>query len=275
MNKQEMSELATREGNDLFQLAAAMAKSGFYDDVKDQAQAVVKIVQGRELGFGPATSMAGVHIIKGKPSVGAGLIAAAIKGSSRYDYRITEHTAQACTIELYQRRGDAWELVATERFTMEDAKQAGILGSANWQKYPRNMLFARCISNVGRFHCPEVTNGVYSLDEMGAEVDEQGNLITPPAPTVTVIEGSSGSITVPGQKQDEHWIADPKTRRRFWAWARERGLSDDQVHEALGVESLYDFPGDKRAAVAQINAWVEEQIEAATEERLFEEADDE
>ena len=39
----------------------------------------------------------------------------------------------------------------------------------NWRKYPKNMLFARAISNGVKWHCPDVMNGqpVYTPDEMG------------------------------------------------------------------------------------------------------------
>ena len=58
----------------------------------------------------------------------------------------------------------------------------------------------------------------------------------------------------------EHWIADAPTRAQFWAWAgQDLGLSNDEVHQALGAESVYDFPGTKREARDKILAWVAEQ----------------
>ena len=54
-----------------------------------------------------------------------------------------------------------------------------------------------------------------------------------------------------------HWIDSPDTRKRFWAWTREQGLSSLDVHEALGVEHVEQFAGDKAAAVKQINHWID------------------
>ena len=73
---------------DTMQLGDILAKSGFFSDTKEAAQAVVKVLAGRELGFGPIASMTGVHIVQGKPSLGANLLGAAIKGSGRYNYRV-------------------------------------------------------------------------------------------------------------------------------------------------------------------------------------------
>ena len=54
-----------------------------------------------------------------------------------------------------------------------------------------------------------------------------------------------------------HWIDNPATRRKFWAWTRDQGLSNVDVHAALGVEHVNDFDGDKAAAVEKINHWVD------------------
>ncbi|MBN1250078.1 MAG: hypothetical protein JXC32_20605 [Anaerolineae bacterium] len=85
---------------------------------------------------------------------------------------------------------------------------------------------------------------------------------------------SNGQPVEPERKRQEHatkqdngnglphWIDDDTTRERFWAWTGEMGLSHDDVHWALGgVESVKDFAGDKAAAVAAINQWVQERSE--------------
>ena len=55
-----------------------------------------------------------------------------------------------------------------------------------------------------------------------------------------------------------HWIADEKTRKKFWAWTRDTlALENGQIHEALRVGSLYDFEGSKADAVKLIQAYVD------------------
>lgn len=152
--------------------ATAMSKSGYFQDASQQAQAVVKILAGRELGFGPFASMTGIYIIQGKPSVGANLQAAAVKGSGKYDYKIRELTDKTCRIEFFQGK----ESIGISEFTFEDAKKAG---TKNTEKYPRNMLFARAMSNGVRWFCPDIFNGapVYTPEELGAEVNQDGEVI--------------------------------------------------------------------------------------------------
>jgi hypothetical protein len=117
--------------------------------------------------------MKGIHIIKGNPSVGAGLIAAKIKSCRpRYDYRVIRLTPEICELQAFE-DGLKSGIVT---FTAEEAR---IAGTQNMGKFPKNMLFARCISNLHRFYLPDLFNGaqVYTPEEFGAEIDDQGRLV--------------------------------------------------------------------------------------------------
>lgn len=175
--------LAITSYDEIERAAVAMTKSGYFQDVKDQAQAIVKILAGRELGFGAFASMQNIFIIQGRPSVGANLMASAVKGSPKYDYRVKEHSDAACAIEFYQLTGGKYEPLGVSKFTIEDAKKAQ---TKNLDKYPRNMLFARAMSNGVRWYCPDVTGGpVYTPEELGAQVDEDGDVIDTTARVVS------------------------------------------------------------------------------------------
>jgi hypothetical protein len=62
---------------------------------------------------------------------------------------------------------------------MKEAQAAGLTGKDNWKKYPSDMLFARAISRGARRFAPGIFGGspVYTPDEMGVEVDEEGSVI--------------------------------------------------------------------------------------------------
>jgi len=161
-----------RTMDDAERAAKAMAASGFFQDSRDAAQAVVKIMAGREMGFGPFAAMTGVYIIQGRPSIGANLMAAAVKKSGRYDYRVVEMTGEKCSIDFFQGK----DALGRSTFTLDDAKKAG---TKNIDKFARNMLFARAMSNGCRWYCPDVFNGaaVYTPEELGANVNEDGDVI--------------------------------------------------------------------------------------------------
>lgn len=164
-------------------VAKAMAASGFFQDAKSISQAIVKIMAGSEIGFGPFASMQGVNIIQGRPSYNANMLASSVKASGKYNYRIITLTDDKCDLVFFENGQE----VGHSTFTLADAKRAG---TKNLEKFPRNMLFARAMSNGVRWYCPDVTNGnaVYTPEELGADVDEDGNVISVEPVTVTVVE---------------------------------------------------------------------------------------
>jgi hypothetical protein len=134
--------------------------------------------------------MNGIHIIQGKATVGAGLMAAQVKASGKYDYRVTEQSDKLCAIDFYQGK----DKIGTSTFSIEDAKKAA-LSSPNWTKFPANMLFARAMSNGVRWYCPDVFDtAVYTPEELrstSAETAHAASYEAPPAPvgvdTVTCV----------------------------------------------------------------------------------------
>jgi hypothetical protein len=145
---------------EIMSIGKAFAESGMFPDIKSAAQAIVKIQAGAELGIAPFAAMSGIHIISGKPTIGAGVMAAMVKASGKYDYRIVEQTEKKCSIDYYQ----GSEMIGNSTFTIEDAKKAG---TKNTDKFPRNMLFARAMSNGVKWYTPDVFAGpVYVPEEM-------------------------------------------------------------------------------------------------------------
>jgi len=168
--------IAIRNIDDLARLSGMLASSGYFKDARDAAQAGVKVLAGLEMGFGAFASMTGIHLIDGKPSVGANLLAQAVKRSGRYNYRVTKHTDQECVIAFFEHG----EPIGESSFSMKDAQAAGVAGRGPWKAYPKAMLFARALSQGVRWHCPDVLGGTtaYVPEELGAQVDGDGNVIT-------------------------------------------------------------------------------------------------
>ena len=146
--------------NDAMLLSEQFFKSGLFQDLKSASQALVKIMAGNELGLPPLASISGIHIIAGKPVIGAGLIASAVKSSGKYNYRVVENTDKHCSIDFYE----GSEKIGNSSFSYDDAKKAG---TKNLDKFPKNMLFARAISNGVKWFTPDVFAGpVYVPEEM-------------------------------------------------------------------------------------------------------------
>jgi hypothetical protein len=173
------------------ELGKLLAQSGFFEDARGAAQAVVKVLAGRELGFGPIASMTGIHIVSGKPTLSANLMAAALKRTRRYTYHILRLENDGCELEFFE----DGESLGISSFTEIDARQAGVFDGRNahtWRKYPRNMMFARALSNGARWFCPDIFGGpIYTPEELEVPVDEDGEVIDGQAKPVEA--GSDGS----------------------------------------------------------------------------------
>lgn len=161
--------------NEIATISKTFAESGMFADAKSAAQAMVKIYAGQEIGIPPFSAMSGIHVIQGKPVMGAGIIASRVKGSGKYDYRVIEHSEKNCSIDFYQ--GEI--KIGNSSFSIEDAKKAG---TKNLDKFPRNMLFARAISNGVKWYCPDVFAGpVYVPEEMPQVTEDvKAEIITAP-----------------------------------------------------------------------------------------------
>lgn len=156
-------------------LGQIMAASGRFADVGDKSKAIVQILAGQEMGFSPLVSMTKIYVIKGKISVSAELMASMIKRSGEYDYKVIDHTDKKCSVQFYRGSKEAYLSV----FTIEDAKKAELVKSGSgWEKYPRAMLFSRALSQGARIECPHLLNGVYTSEEMGMQVNEEGEVVS-------------------------------------------------------------------------------------------------
>jgi len=154
------NEITTMPVNDIMSMAKTFAESGMFSDAKEMSKAFVKIQAGQEIGIAPFQAMSGIHIIQGKPTVGAGIMASKVKGSGKYDYKVLKQDETACVLEFFEGKTS----LGTSSFTLEDAKKAG---TQNIGKFARNMLFARAISNGVKWFTPDVFLGpVYVPEEM-------------------------------------------------------------------------------------------------------------
>ncbi len=214
----------------LRKVAAMFASSGMFKRAGDLeasiAAAGVKILAGAELGFGPFQSMSNIHFfeVKGRPQlqIGASLLAAMIRRGG-YEYSITEHTDLVCTIE-FSRQG---RVIGESKFTMVDALKAGLSGKDVWKRNPRNMLFARAISNGAKWHCPDVLGGAVYTE--GDDFIEETDFVP---------IGQSTAAPVTPQAIEEPDPISTRDAKKIFETARDekngaRKLSNDEIKSVL------------------------------------------
>lgn len=252
--------------------AKVLVQSGFLPKAVNTPEKAMAIIQtGRELGLGPMQSLRSIHIIEGKPTMSADLIAglalAKVPGSV---LRVAETTNEKCVVEA----GRAGQKVTPFTFTMKDAQQAGLAGKSNWKNYPRAMLRARAITEAARAIFPDAVMGLYDPDELGAVTNEGGQVIELPRDNGAPIISQH---VFPGESHDDP----PKDSEEFGAVctilnnleeeiARTKTVTWDDVcrwRDLLGakgkpsefgkrVEALYQgddvSPGMRQAMMSQV-----------------------
>lgn len=189
-NQKELALVRQVEGMSLEGMAEHFLKSGYFREVSDPSKAIVKIMAGREVGIPPIASMMGLYIVEGKVTYSATMVGALIKRAG-YSWTVqwTDDNGGTCILNFRDAKG---ENLGVSSFSMADAKAAGLAGKNTWAKYAKAMLFARALTQGGRWFCPEVfAGGCYTPEEIDPQipVTEDGEVIdATPAATVTVVD---------------------------------------------------------------------------------------
>ncbi|MET0590546.1 MAG: hypothetical protein ABWZ77_05160 [Naasia sp.] len=167
--------------------AGNLVPAGFRDGPNaNPAKILLAVEYGAMLGLHPMAALAGIHVIDGKPTLSAALMSAQVHRAG-HQLRITTSGSVTgtgnnlggdfvVTVTLVRRDDPNNPFVVT--WTIDRAKRAGLWGKGNWSKYPENQMTWRAVSEATRNGAPEVLLGVwYTPDELGATVDEDGDVI--------------------------------------------------------------------------------------------------
>lgn len=214
VNAHALAPVAPMSMSDIMSLGSVLVRSGMFRSTTNAEQAVAKILAGREYGLGPVTSMTHIYVIDGKVGMSASLIGAKIRQHPAYNFQVVNHDDAQCSIEFYYQDKPA----GVSDFTMQHAKDAGLIrrGGA-WEKYPRNMVYARALTNGARWYCPDVFGGaIYTPEELGARVvfDAVGAEVVESLPTAAPLAAA------PAQEPQEGAVMLVQAERK----ANQRGM---------------------------------------------------
>lgn len=172
MSNEEMNQIDVLK--EPSQLGEVFVKSGLFPDVKSQAQAVVKILAGKELGLTPFQSMSGIYFVSGRMALQANILSGLVKKSKKYDFIITKITDEGCDIDFFDVSDkDNKVKLGSSSFGKTDAAKAGLINKENYKNYPRNMFYARALSNGARWFTPDAIMGYHSVEELQDTEPEQ------------------------------------------------------------------------------------------------------
>jgi hypothetical protein len=146
---------------------------------------LVCVQWGLELGLAPMQALQNIAVINGKPSVYGDAAMALVQASSVcedvQEFFEGEGTANPIAVCIAKRRG---RTPVTVRFSVEDAKRAGLWGKQGpWTQYPKRMMAMRARGFALRDAFADVLKGLITAEEAQDYPTEQAPRdITPPKP---------------------------------------------------------------------------------------------
>ncbi len=174
---------------------------------KQPANLLFALEYAEALNVSPIHAITSIHVIEGKPSASADLIAALIRKAG-HKLRITGDDTQARAV-LIRHDDPDFEFVA--EWNMAKARAAGLTGKNVWKNYPGAMLRSRAITEVARLGAPDALYGVvYTAEELGAEVNAEGEVIENPTyQPVTVVDEAPDDKSEAAAEQLNRYQAEP------------------------------------------------------------------
>lgn len=183
-----MSEVAIRQDGPIEQKIAwakAMAPAGLLPKAYQQNPANLFLAAelADSLGIDRINALTSIHVVEGKPSASADLMAALVRRAGHtLRVQVKEGAAKAMLI-----RADDPDFTFDAVWDLKRAQAAGLTGKAVWKSYPQAMLRSRAITEVIRMGASEVLVGViYTPEELGAPVDSTGTPLEPAPVTAAV-----------------------------------------------------------------------------------------
>ena len=200
-----------------------MLRSGFLPkSIRDPNQLMTIVLMGRELEIAPMAALNNISVINGKPCIEAKLMLALV--FRRYPdaiYRVLESDCTRASIEI----GRAGQEPSVFSWTIEEAKQANLLGKDNWSKYPADMLMARCISRAVRQSFPEVIlNAPYTPEEMQDVT-----------PVLEVVKEKKEKTISPEIEERRKYLSQVVTKFDAEVIKKEFGLTPPQLQQKINL----------------------------------------
>lgn len=160
------------------------------------------ILAGSELGLKPMATLKSIDIIQGTPALRAHAMRAVVQQQG-HEIELVESTDTRCVMRGRRKGADAWQEI---EWTVDRARQMGLLGKDQWKKNPKGMLVARATGELSRLIASDALHGMAYVSEelegtVHAEVVPQKAplsvaALTAPAPTQAPAQAAEPAYTV-------------------------------------------------------------------------------
>lgn len=165
-----------------FRVAEALAKAGDMVPKGYQGEPMkimAAIMRGAEVGLAPMQALSSIAVINGRPTIWGDALPALVQRAGHHvDVEIEGDGDSAVAVATLM-RGDTGKRVV-RRFSMADAKRAGLLGKAGpWSQYPHRMLMHRARSYAVRDGAADALMGLSLAEEVQDYGPDAARDVTP------------------------------------------------------------------------------------------------
>lgn len=176
--QQMTTNLPALSMKDVETMANVATRSGLFG-IKDPMQAMALMLLCQAEGLHPMVACRQYHVIQGRAAMTSQtMMSKFLSGGGRQE--IHELSDTVADITLSHPAGGS----ARIRWTIEQARSAGLVGKDNWKNHPRSMLLRRAQAEAVRAVAPFVLEGIPSADE--AEEIEPINVLEAQKPDIDI-----------------------------------------------------------------------------------------
>lgn len=206
------------------------------------ADILIAMGLGRAMGLSPAESLYRIHVIQGRPTASAELIAANVRKAG-HTLRVKGDETGARAVII---RSDDPDFEFESVWNLDRAKRLGLSDKDGWKKQPGTMMRWRAITEVARLACPEALYGVaYVREELDDEPREHA------APRATAADFNPAADVGPAVNddvQDAEVIDEPSdewpneltdsTRKHMFALFDKAGVKDNREGQLENIRRI-------------------------------------
>lgn len=165
--KQDAGELEPTTWQAMKEQAYMLVKSGFLPtNITSAEKAVAIALSGRELGIGMMESFRSINIIQGKPTISPQLMLALANRTGELENIEIVATDEKCVVTIKRKRRSAY----TNEFGVKEATDLQLMSKDNYRKQKKTMFQWRALAANLRVTFPDVVLGLYTPEEMGADI---------------------------------------------------------------------------------------------------------
>lgn len=185
--------LALQSFDDAFRFSTMVAKSEFAPkDFKGKPESCLLAIQhGSEVGLSPMQSLQSIAVINGRPTIWGDAALALVQSSPVCEYvrEYVEGDGDGM-VAVCEAKRKGYPQPTVVRFSMQDAKRAGLTGKAGpWSQYPARMLALRARGFALRNAFADALRGLITAEEA-----QDYPAVTEPAKPVTVSQAKPEPI---------------------------------------------------------------------------------